>query len=227
MNAQDDIIRKIKKLLALSRSPNEHEAALALQKAQEMMAAHSVSTETLRMAEITEAKTKSSVKASPARWERRLFHLVSDAFGCQGIFWTGGWEKGEWGFIGVAPAPEIAAYAFQTLLRQAQAARRSYVAGLKRLKLATKRQRGNLFAEGWVQSVAGKITAFAGEDQTALIESYIGVHHPDLTALSKPRNQSRSIRPNDWGALRDGRNVGAHAQLNHGVGSGGETLALT
>lgn len=48
-----DYKEKIKKLLALSKSPNEHEAQSALAKAQQLMAEHKIS-----MAEVEDKEKK-------------------------------------------------------------------------------------------------------------------------------------------------------------------------
>lgn len=218
MTASDTIIAKIAKLLALSKSPNEHEAALALQKAKELMEIHSIAEASIRTADVTEARAGASVIASPSEWEMRLEQAIRSAFGCTGFFQPGSWEKGEWVFVGVAPAPAIAAYAFKVLYRQAQAQRRDYVASLpKRLKPATKRNRGNLFALAWVSAVQGKVGAFAGQDRSEDIAAWIEDHHPDLVSLHA-RDRNRKIRRHDASALIAGRDAGRNARLDHAIG---------
>ncbi|MEA4838055.1 MAG: DUF2786 domain-containing protein, partial [Rhodospirillaceae bacterium] len=69
--APDAIIAKIKKLLALSKSSNEHEAALALAKAKELMEAHSLTDAIIRTADVSEANAAASVKSAPSEWEMR------------------------------------------------------------------------------------------------------------------------------------------------------------
>ncbi|MEA4837358.1 MAG: hypothetical protein VB101_03635, partial [Rhodospirillaceae bacterium] len=149
----------------------------------------------------------------------RLARIVRTAFGVDAFF-RPGWEQGEWVFVGVAPAPEIAAYAFHTLFRQVQAQRRDYVSGLpKRLKMATKRNRGNLFARAWVSAVAEKVGNFAGKDRTGDIEAYLENHHPELQTLTA-RDQGLNIRVHDVSALDAGRSAGRNARLDHGINGG-------
>lgn len=217
--APDAIIAKIKKLLALSKSSNEHEAALALAKAKELMEIHSLTDAVIRTADVTEANAVASVKASPSKWEMQLARIVRTAFGVAYLF-DSGYGEGQWVFVGVAPAPEIAAYAFQTLLRQVQAQRRGYVAGLpKRLKLATKRNRGNLFALAWVAAVAEKVGNFAGKNRSEDIEAYLENHYPELRPMTA-RDRNRKIRAHDASALDAGRAAGRNARLDHGINGG-------
>ena len=225
-DAEKSVIQKIKKLLALSRSSNEHEAALALQKAQELMSAHAITSAAILMAEVGESKAGASVNSAPSRWEMSLSNLVSEAFGCERFFNQKWRQKGHWSFIGITPAPEIAAYAFQTLFRQVSKQRRDYIKGLKRIKPETKTRRGNLFAEGWVSAVRDKVASFAGQDQTGAVKTYLAKHYPDLRSFDA-KDKDRKIHIHDNNAIHAGRAAGKHAQLNHGVGGGGETLALT
>ena len=51
-----DYKEKIKKLLALSKSPNEHEAQSALAKAQQLMAEHKIS-----MAEVEDKEKRKAI----------------------------------------------------------------------------------------------------------------------------------------------------------------------
>jgi len=110
------IIEKIKKLLALAASNNEHEAALAASHAQRLLAAHN-----LAMADI-EAKGKPEladrVETSAAKnlpkWARHLSGAVCSAFDCQGIHHP---ATGKLTFIGVGADVQIAAYTFAFLER--------------------------------------------------------------------------------------------------------------
>jgi len=80
---REDTIRKIQKLLALSNSPNENEAALAMAKAQELL-----DRENLSMSEIKEADSvdiQSSQVYSKGRypyWEGFLFSRLAKKLDC-------------------------------------------------------------------------------------------------------------------------------------------------
>ena len=81
MNADAETIKKrIKKLLALSKSPNENEAMAALQKAQELMEAY----------RITEAEcvyASQAVKATKreSAWRSTLANTVASLYACEAL----------------------------------------------------------------------------------------------------------------------------------------------
>jgi uncharacterized protein DUF2786 len=110
------IIDKIKKLLALANSCNEHEAALAAAHAQRLLAAHN-----LAMADITASdrpeqadRVETDVARSLPKWIRHLSAGVSSAFDCQAIHHP---ATGKMTFIGVGADVQVAAYTFTYLDR--------------------------------------------------------------------------------------------------------------
>lgn len=76
-------LEKIRKLLALAESPNENEAALAAEKATEMMAKHGIEMAQVAAAGGSEAvgaeATKLAVKLDP--WRKRLAYAVARSMG--------------------------------------------------------------------------------------------------------------------------------------------------
>jgi hypothetical protein len=110
------IIDKIKKLLALADSCNEHEAALAATHVQRLLAAHN-----LAMADITSSErpdkadlVETDVARSLPKWVRHLSAAVSSAFDCQAIHHP---ATGKMTFIGVGADVQVAAYTFTYLDR--------------------------------------------------------------------------------------------------------------
>jgi hypothetical protein len=110
------IIDKIRKLLALANSCNEHEAALAAAHVQRLLAAHN-----LAMADITAAtrpdkaeRVETPVARSLPKWVRHLSAGVSGAFDCQAIHHP---AHGTLSFIGVGADVQVAAYTFAYLER--------------------------------------------------------------------------------------------------------------
>lgn len=110
------VIEKIKKLLALANSANEHEAALAAGHAQRLLSEHN-----LAMADIEAAhkpdkadKVETSVSKTLPKWLRHLSASVSAAFDCQAIHHP---ATGIMTFIGVGADVQIAAYTFTYLDR--------------------------------------------------------------------------------------------------------------
>ncbi len=108
------VIEKIKKLLALANSSNEHEAALAAGHAQRLLSEHN-----LAMADIEAShrpdkadKVETVVSKSLPKWLRHLSAGVSTAFDCQAIHHP---ATGKLTFIGVGADVQIAAYTFSYL----------------------------------------------------------------------------------------------------------------
>ena len=228
---RNDAIRKILRCLALSKSSNENEAAIALRQAQALMQKHGIEELDVLAAEASEQETRAGAKSTPANWEERLAHLVARAFGCRLIFQTGGWThtKGAWLYIGCGSAPEIAGYAFEVLYRQAKDARGEYIKKtLKRCKTANKTSRADLFCEGWVAGVSGKVTSFATTGgQRSAIDAYVSKRFGKLETLdTRDRNEGKKLR--DWhhNDLAAGQREGRDAQLHHGVGPGQDQARL-
>lgn len=230
MDSRAKVLGKIKKCLALSASSNEHEAEAALRQARKLMETHGVTDLDILAAEAEERRAKSGAKSHPANWETMLAYRVGDAFGCQVIFSGGFWNRqGEWCFIGCGAAPEVAHYAFTVLHRQAKRAREEHIkTKLKRCKVATKTRRADLFCEGWVRSVVGAISAFAGNDQqTTAIDAYLSKHYPKLTSRqARDRNDGRKLRDHEYDDYAAGSRSGIDAQLNRGVGGQATPLFL-
>jgi hypothetical protein len=110
------IIEKIKKLLALANSSNEHEAALAAGHAQRLLSEHN-----LAMADINASHrpdkadtVETAVSKTLPKWLRQLSAGVSTAFDCQTVHHP---ATGKMTFIGVGADVQIAAYTFTYLDR--------------------------------------------------------------------------------------------------------------
>jgi len=122
------IVEKIKKLLALANSNNEHEAALAASHAQRLLAEHN-----LAMADIEASnrpdkadKVETAVSKTLPKWMRHLSAGVSSAFDCQAIHHP---ATGKMTFIGVGADVQIAAYTFTYLDRTVRKLCSTYMKG--------------------------------------------------------------------------------------------------
>jgi Protein of unknown function (DUF2786) len=220
MTDQDRIMDKIQKCMALSRSSNENEAAIALRQAQKLMALHGITDIDVQAAQAEERKARASARNRPAGWENMLANDIAVAFGCRLIFCSE-WDGGRWSYIGCGPAPEIAEYAFTVLLRQVKRARAEHIeTKLNRCKAVTKTRRADLFCEGWVRSVSSKISALAADEQrTEAINAFIAVRYPELSTLkTQNRNQGKKLSDRDWSDFLAGTELGRNVQLNHGMG---------
>lgn len=81
----DNILEKIKKLLALSHSDNEHEAARALAYAMKLARKYDIDLDAVKGTEFTEKieEEDALVKAGLSRWEIFLFQGIAEEFGCR------------------------------------------------------------------------------------------------------------------------------------------------
>lgn len=81
------ITAKIKKLLALSTSPNEHEAKTAMLKAQELMVRHKLSMKDVETEEQQQQVTMgvSNHTYTQAKWKPALANVIANNFRCHSI----------------------------------------------------------------------------------------------------------------------------------------------
>lgn len=82
------ILDKIKKLLALSKSPNEHEAQAAMLKAQELMAKYGMSVEESVETEITYTSTVAETSGN-ATFRAPLGAIIAKNFRCEVFLYDG------------------------------------------------------------------------------------------------------------------------------------------
>jgi hypothetical protein len=114
MEPTNPIIKKIRKLLALANSSNEHEAALAASHAQRLLSEHN-----LAMADVeakqrprSADKIETSVAKTLPKWVRNLSVGVCSAFDCRAIHHP---TQGKMTFIGVGADVQVASYTFAYL----------------------------------------------------------------------------------------------------------------
>jgi hypothetical protein len=93
--ASDAVIEKIRKLLALAGSANEHEAALAAQKAQDLLEAYNLDMSVISTARATK-REKASRGGGLYKWQRNLWHAVSTLNFCRYTYYQGNRAGGEY-----------------------------------------------------------------------------------------------------------------------------------
>ena len=221
---RDDILAKIHKCFALAASANEHEAATALAKARALMDAHGLTESDIDLSAIGEAAARGSRAQRAAKWEAILAMAVERAFSVRVIL--DGYR--DWKFVGRGAAAEIASYAFTTLYRTLKRARSEYVSTqLRRCTLARKRLRADVFCEGWVHAVYGKVCKLVpkGEKEDELVSRYLHERFGDLVTATVRKGKVGGSRTDDdyW----RGRERGHAAELNAGVGSEAAPARLT
>lgn len=157
---KDDILRRIKRCMALTQSSNENEAAIALKQARKLMQEHGITEQHVLAAEITELPTVTNVRRSVPTWNLKLHRTVAEALDCEHIIrW---WEKGsrpcEMVFIGEKLSVEVAEYAYMVLHRQLVKARKEFIkTDLKRMrKQANKTKMADAYCLAWTNAVYAK-----------------------------------------------------------------------
>lgn len=219
MMDREKVLGKVAKLMALANSsaatPNEIETAL--RQARHLMTQYNLETLEVTAHLVEEASVATHTRRSPQNWLHSLAATCATAFDCSHLAYfhtASGWS---FKFLGKGISPELAAYAYSTLHHQLVAARREHVAQQKRCKLKTKRRRGQLFAEGWLNAVSHKVAVFAGcldEHTQSEIRAYLELHHPNLKTLTiKPLE----AKGHDTGSVIAGWHEGSQANLHQGV----------
>lgn len=208
------LLAKIKKCLALARSANEHEAAAALAKARALMDAHGIDDATLALADIQEAAARASRNLRPPRWEGILAATVCRAVGVIQFID----ERGDRCFIGRGHLPEIATYAFAVLFRQLKSARAEYIAKqLRRCKPGRKRQRADVFCEGWASAVLRKIIQLVPEpEEDEALGGYLAVQYPNLVTVNTRAAKMTRATDDYWRGRARGHKVNLHAGIDAG-----------
>lgn len=215
MNDNERVIEKIKKCLALSKSSNANEAAIALRQAQRLMEAHNIDAAKLAVSNVNEAKVQSNASVSKVKvWEMALINLVAEAFGCK-ILWAQGYgyESGHFCFIGEKTQLEGAQYTATVLLRKLLNARKDYVnEELKAQFWLDRKEKTSLadgFCLGWVAEIKKTVHAYAGfEEIEPILKQYIDSKYPVL-------HKGKPIKNNaDYSSFEDGRRAASGESLH-------------
>jgi hypothetical protein len=120
------VIEKIKKLLSLANSSNEHEAALAAAHAQRLLSEHNLGMADIDAAHKPDSAERVELHAAKTlpKWLRYLSAGVCNAFDCQAIHQP---ATGKLTFIGVGADAPVAAYTFSYLERTVRTLCSSYM----------------------------------------------------------------------------------------------------
>lgn len=117
MGKGTDLKDKIRKLLALAKSPEEHEARAALLKARQLMAEHKLTEEELRDVERQQVKdVRTGITCSKRRnpWIVNLSAVIGENYCCKGYrTHTTGQQTQTIGFIGLEDDVEVCVEVFK------------------------------------------------------------------------------------------------------------------
>lgn len=153
----ESILRKIKRCMDLSKSSNEHEAALALKQMQKLMQTHGLNEKHVKAADVCEFSFELKVQ-KPAQWILSLHSAIGQALDCASVINHCKYFNSDLVFIGVGSGPEIANYAFEVLFRKLKQNRAEYIENnLFRYKRTNKTKLADAYCTGWVQNVYSKV----------------------------------------------------------------------
>lgn len=224
-----EVIEKIKKCLALSKSANQHEAATALRQAQALMEKYNIDADDAELLGVQEFFIMGSGSQSPTVWEATLATSIAKIMDCKvllnhdiAVTAQLGFKKlNRWLFIGFDPAPEIASYAFDVLFRQLKKSRSTYISTqLKRVQIkANKVKRADLFCEGWVLEATRQVSNLKpNESKLTQIDAYIQSKRKTQNAKPRDRNEKTNTNADRYqNDLHAGRQAGKEAQLNQAM----------
>jgi hypothetical protein len=228
MTDLDKIRSKIKKLFALSKSPNANEASIALEMAQKLMAEHGVKRNEIGEFEIEREKIDGNSGVHPPQYEIYLAGKIAKAFGCRiayGVtkripksFYGYDYTDPKYGhiFVGLEHRVKIASFIADVLLRKLKKARNEYMKSLNRVRLrSNKIKRADDFCFGWAVMVVSKLHEFTNtSDEQMAIDSFVENLNwgDDLKTISRESLKRSGI--NDY---VNGRRAAADVQIRHGV----------
>ena len=218
------VLEKIKKCLALGESANEHEAAQAIRQAQILMKKYGISEMDVELSAVTE-KGVACASTLPT-WHQVLISQCAKAFGVE-CYLNREFGLGEARFFGIGIKPELAAYAYEVLLRQLKKERRAYIkTELKAVRLPrNKTARADQFCTGWVYAIVKKVQEFAAEPAEKEVLAHYKQQMGEMGQAKKRdvHGGSKASREQDLAA---GVRKGREAQLYHAMDGGEERKQL-
>lgn len=167
------LTEKLKKCMALSKSPEPHEAAAALRQAQKIMSELGITEDDLDGLEMADAVVKTREGFGRCRTMSALSNMLEDAFGVKAVFEAnpGSANRLNVRYIGPRARVMLAEYAHKVVWRAMQSAWDDVLVTRPWMKGdGGKRQ---AFHMGWLRSVKEKVEAIAPtESEERAIQRY-------------------------------------------------------
>ncbi|MFT8890212.1 MAG: DUF2786 domain-containing protein [Acetobacter papayae] len=210
------IMERLKKLMALSRSSNVHEAAAALERATQLMREHQITEDDLVLSNVTECNTSFvwGAKVNPAQYQTWLWAMIQQVFGVECVFTP---YSGHMTFYGLSCRAEMAAYTCDVLSRQLSRARADFLKSQnKRLKRQTKISRADNFAEGWIVAVRSKAQSMMiSKEEKALMLTYAQRTWGQTETIGgRPAREARGTSEAFGSGYREGKNANLHRPMS-------------
>jgi hypothetical protein len=230
MDSKTPIIEKIKKLLALANSSNEHEAALAASHAQRLLSEHNLAMADIEAAHKTNKadKVETTLSKTLPKWLRHLSSGVSTAFDCQAVHYP---ATGKMTFIGVGADVQIAAYTFAYLNRTVRRLCASYMKNNVSLALANRHRElmRQSYYLGAVSTITTRLkvqklqTPITSGALVPVKEGLIKQAMNEIGNIRTVRSRKSYINPD---AYTKGQDDGRQIGINKGISSSSPSMTI-
>lgn len=223
-----EIIRKIKRCMELTKSANEHESAMAFKQMQALMKKYGLTEQHALASDVTQAIFELSIKQRVPKWIFELHVTISQALDCESIVTTGGEGNAKLMFVGVGASPEIANYSFEVLFRQLKAGRAKFITEhTGELPRAKKTQLADAYCEGWIISVYRKVKNLSpNQDIKEKIKAYtetVDLNWGDGSGAEGVNRNKRKSKASDR-AMQMGFDDSVDVNLHVATGNKSQTL---
>jgi ElaB/YqjD/DUF883 family membrane-anchored ribosome-binding protein len=238
---REKMLEKVRKLLALSQSPNEHEAALAAERAQAILAEYNLTmADALKKGQAAEkfvVDNELFTKAAP--WQRSLGVAVATLYFCSYLFVRCGDSKDQNYFVGEKHNTVVAKMMFTYLV---DTIRRLSREGAKKHPSQQSAYK-NSFRSACSQRVAGRIHRRIEESKRGGVKTETGTTLPALASLYdsvKPKldsfiadeigptkKKSQRLTMTHGAGVMDGMRAGDKIGLDQQVAGRGNERLLT
>lgn len=223
------ILDKIKKCLALSKSPNEHEAAAALRQAQKLMERHGITERDIGAIGYGFERVDTSIQRGKGRYNKRtgaftapkvpvtlayIVNLMEDAFGVRPVYSTPIRETDpNWSVTYYGPEHRVvlAAYAHTVVARAVEAGWQTFLKDNVHFKKRAGGRAG--YYVGWLGAVRKQIEEFGMTDEEKAATDL--VVKSNTRALTKQATSNTGIysAPKTAGA-QDGESFKLHRPMS-------------
>ena len=219
----DNILKKIKKCLALSKSSNQHEAQAALRQAQKMMQQYGITSEELTASETTEQRIKVRANKKPPEWQMALARVIDHVFGTKTMFLGTSNEKGKpVGYmlmLGAETSVQLGKYAYEVLSRQIERDKRNYFASLPiNIPPSIKRKMTDMYCLGYTFEMREKVQSIApAQRNDESIKEYVKQQYSNAQQQESAYKRNKNLSAAESHALISGVEQGKKAQLHSGM----------
>lgn len=214
----EQVIDKVRKLLALATSSNEHEAAAAAAKAQELLLKYNIETRRLETEDATDAGiiVRRMTEHDYSGWRSHLIGAVCNATQTRVLLTKLGGKSKLYQIFGAPANCEVAEYLYTYLAKT--------LVKLSPKPVAT--AESHAFRMGAVAVIYRRLDETfnefkaQGADTMALVVSTAEAVDAKVAEMYPKIGKARTARISDWDAYDRGRVAGEHIPLSRGLGAG-------